>query len=172
MTTKPKPRRAPAKATKAQPAPQAAPAKPARKISAAVRLVGRWRWLEADAMYQSAVAKTDEGSEKLIAVHIEEKRQIETELLDAVPEDFEDVRELLALAAEFALPGGANMIENLTATLIRNVDEALFALRRDELASEREKAIAEAEKDLARGVEFATTFRKAMDKARKVGAQS
>lgn len=96
MTTKPKSRKAPA-AKRAAPktATKQASGEPKRTISEIQRLVTRWRFLEAEEDCQAAIAKTNEESDALICQHGDEQDEIEMELSTLIPQDFDEVRELL-----------------------------------------------------------------------------
>jgi hypothetical protein len=96
---KPKTRKAPAaKRAASKSATKQAPGEPKRMVSEIQRLGTRWRFLEAEEAYQAAIAKTDEESDALISQHGDEQYEIEKELSRLIPQDFEDVRELLGFA--------------------------------------------------------------------------
>jgi hypothetical protein len=130
MTTKPKTRKAPA-AKRAAPkaATKQASGKTKGAISEISRLVTRLRVLEAEKAYQAAIAGTDEENETLICQHENEQDEIEMELSRLIPQDFDEVRELLELAVDmreagFRSDGADQMILRNILESLHNVTEA------------------------------------------------
>ena len=121
MTTKPK-RKAPAKP--AAPAKQeAAPGGTKREISEIDRLIARLRFLEAEKVYQAAIAKTDEESNALIGQHEDEQYELEMELSESIPRDFMEVRELLEFAVD--MREGGFRSDGADQMILRNILESL-----------------------------------------------
>ncbi|MDQ6870031.1 MAG: hypothetical protein M3178_17375 [Pseudomonadota bacterium] len=130
MTTKPKTRKASA-AKRATPkaAAKQASGEPKREVSEICRLVARLRVLEAEKAYQAAIAGTDEENETLICQHDNEQDEIEMELSRSIPQDFDEVRELLEFAvgmreAGFRSDGADQMILRNILESLHNVTEA------------------------------------------------
>ena len=148
MTTKPKTHKAPvAKTIAPKAAVKEVDGEPKREISEIHRLVSRWRWLEADQSYQASIAKTDKESERLIAVHNDEEREIERELATLIPETFEEVCCLLKFATDMAEQGGC-MVEHAEIDMLRNVREGLSPAWRDGMKAAREEGVDEGHKDM------------------------
>jgi hypothetical protein len=121
---KPKSRKAAApKTTARKNGAKAAPSEPKRKISEIQRLVTRWRFLEAEEDYQAAIAKTDEESDALIYQHRDEQDEIEMGLSRLIPQDFNDVRELLDHAIK--LMDGGLLTNGADVMMLKNVLESL-----------------------------------------------
>ncbi len=123
MTTKPKTRKAPAKRAAPKAATKQASGEPKRTVSEIQRLVTRWRFLEAEEDYQAAIAKTDEESDALICQHGDEQYEIEMELSRLIPQDFNDVRELLEFAAD--MREGGFRTDGADQMMLKNVLESL-----------------------------------------------
>ena len=124
MTTKPKTRKAPvAKRAAPKAATKQAPDNPKRIVSEIQRLVTRWRFLEAEEAYQAAIAKTDEESDALICQHGDEQYEIEMELSRLIPQDFNDVRELLEHAV--GMREGGFRSDGADQMILRNILESL-----------------------------------------------
>jgi hypothetical protein len=123
MTTKPKTHKAAAKRAASKAATKQASSEPKRKISDIERLVTRWRFLEADEAYQAAIAKTDEESNALIGHHGDEQYEIEMELSRLIPQDFDEVRELLEHAIK--LMDGGLLIGGADVMMLNNILESL-----------------------------------------------
>lgn len=119
---------------------------PPRVISEICRLVARWRFCEADQTYQSLNAKTEEESERLIAIHNDEQKKIEARLTELAPESFRDIYELLELAIEFAQEGP--MEPDAHVYMLQNIREAIPLLLAKEIKCAAELAVTEAHKDL------------------------
>jgi hypothetical protein len=90
MTTKPKARKAPAKAARKT------RAKPAPSINKIEVLIARWKWCEADQDYQTALAPPERDADRR---HDAEQEMIIAKLRICVPQNF---RELEALS-QFAI---------------------------------------------------------------------
>jgi hypothetical protein len=105
MTTKPKRKAPPAKRAAPKAATKQASGKTKGAISEISRLVTRLRVLEAEKAYQAAIAGTDEENETLICQHENEQDEIEMELSRLIPQDFDEVRELLELAVDMREAG-------------------------------------------------------------------
>jgi hypothetical protein len=123
MTTKPKTRKAPAKRAAPKAATKQASGGPKRTVSEIQRLVTRWRFLEAEEAYQAAIAKTDEESDALICQHGDEQYEIEMELSRLIPQDFNDVRELLEHAV--GMREGGFRSDGADQMILRNILESL-----------------------------------------------
>jgi hypothetical protein len=121
MTTKPKTRKASA-AKRAAPkaATKQAPGEPERKVSGIRRFVSRWHWLEADQTHRANLAKTEKESERLIAIHNDEQREIESALAQVVPKSFWDACCLLEFATLMADQGGC-MADGSEIAMFKNV---------------------------------------------------
>ena len=89
----------------------------------------RWVAGRALAAYQAAIAGTDEENETLIRQHDNEQDEIEMELSRLIPQDFDEVRELLELAVDmreagFRSDGADQMILRNILESLHNVTEA------------------------------------------------
>jgi hypothetical protein len=136
MTPKPKTRKAPAKRAAPKAAPKQASGKPKlRTISEVSRLITRWRFLGAEEDYHAAIAGTDEESNALICQHSDEQYAIELELSRSIPQDFNDVRELLQFAigtfADGYRPDGAGV------AMLRNILNSLPGLLGERMTAGR-----------------------------------
>lgn len=147
MSTKPKTRKAPAaEKIAAAPAPTEASAELKREISDICRLVNRWRFLEADQTYRAAIAETNTESDRLLAIHRDEQREIENKLARLFPESQADARCLMDFAIDMVEEGGRDGLE---IAMLRNVQEGLSQAWRKDMDAERVRGIAEARRDVA-----------------------
>lgn len=119
MTTKSKTRKAPAK--------PAAPAGSKRRPQTRVAL----EVVEADHEDRSDLAKTENESEKLIAIHNDEQKSID-QLATLVPESFDDAYCLLKFATGRAEQGGC-MVANAEIDMLKHALAGLPPARHDEL---------------------------------------
>jgi hypothetical protein len=141
MTTKRKTRKAPAKTAAPARARKQTPGEQKREVSGIRRLVSRWHWLEADQEHRANLAKTDDESERLIAIHNDEQREIESQLTTLVPTNYLDACYLLEFAT--ILAGGACMVEDAEIAMLKNVREGLRLAWNNDMQAERKKATLE-----------------------------
>jgi hypothetical protein len=153
MTTKPKTRKAPtAKPATSKIAATVASSEPKREVRTIERLVAKWRWLEADAMYKAARVATDEKEEAALNIHNQERQEIESLLATLVPQTFYEACELLGFATQMIEEGGRWGLE---ISMLRNVKKALPTVWRNEMDVERQKAREEATIEARYSVESA-----------------
>jgi len=152
MTTKPKPRKAAAaKARHAlvgnsasagvtKGATKQAAGDPKREVSGIRRFISRWHWPEADQTHRANLAQTNKESERLIAIHNDEQRDIEGMLAQTVPESFSDACYLLEFVTRM-LEGC--IAEGSEIAMLKNVREGLRLAWNNDMQAERKKATAE-----------------------------
>jgi hypothetical protein len=141
MTTKPKTRKAPAKSAAPARARNQTPGEQKREVTDIRKLVSRWHWLEADQEHRANLAKTEDESEKLIAIHNDEQEAIESQLTTLVPANYFDACYLLEFAT--VLAGGACMAEGAVVTILKNVRAGLRNAWNNDMQAERKKATLE-----------------------------
>jgi hypothetical protein len=146
MTTKSKPRKAPA----AKVTPEKAVSGTKHEVSEICRLVSRWKWLMADQQYQAAVAETIGENERLIAVHEGELKKIEHKLVDLVPENIWDACMFLKFATEM-VDRGLNRGDGAIVSMLTNIHEGLRTALCDQMGATREELKAERAKGFAEG---------------------
>jgi hypothetical protein len=132
MTTKPKARKAPAAPKTRQ--------KPVLGINKIEILVARWKWLEADQDYQTAVADDGNGNSS----HNAEQERIIEKLRTLVPQDADELAALFRFAIDeikvcYSLRGDGADVDMLS-----NIHDALFYV----LCAERETARQEGMKNM------------------------
>jgi hypothetical protein len=124
MTAKAKPRKRPAKAAPVKPAPAGTP----REVSEIERLFVRYKWLEADQIYQSRTASTEEECDKLLSVHDRELDKIINRLAELQPKTFHEMQLFLEyLNVNFR---GARF-DGMDKKMFANVLKSLFEVRRN-----------------------------------------
>jgi hypothetical protein len=79
--------------------------------------------LEAEEDYQATIAKTDEESNALICRHGDEQDEIEMQLSRLIPQDFDEVRELLEHAIK--LMDGGLLTNGADVMMLKNILESL-----------------------------------------------
>ncbi len=124
MTTKPKTRKEPAKRAAPKAATKQASGEPKREVSGIRRFISRWHWLEADQKHRSNLAQTKKESERLIAIHNDEQREIEGALAQVVPANFSDACYLLEFAISIVEQGSC-MFDHAEIAMLKNVREGL-----------------------------------------------
>jgi len=150
MTTKPKTRKAPA-AKRAAPKAATKQAPDGQMgISVICGLIARWRFLEAEEVYLAAIAKTDEESNALICQHGDEQYEIEMELSRLIPQDFNDVRELLDFAAD--MREGGFRTDGADQMMLGNISESLPKI----FSGETEAARNDGMEEMRRTLNFVT----------------
>jgi hypothetical protein len=123
MTTKPKPRKAPApKRAAPKAATKQAVGKPKREVSEICKLISRWHWLEADERY-FLETETGEEADRLTVSHRKEQRNIEVRLSELVPQDLWQVMHLLEFATEMVEQGGSD--DDLEVEMLKNAKEGV-----------------------------------------------
>lgn len=138
MTTKPK-RKAPvAKRAAPKAATKQTPGEQRREVTDVRKLVSRWHWLEADQAHRANLAKTENESEKLIAIHHAEQAAIESQLTTLVPSNYLDACYLLEFAT--ILAEGVCMAEDAAVAILKNVRAGLRNAWNKDMQAERKKA--------------------------------
>ncbi len=140
MTTKPKPRKAPAKA--AAPAASVkggAFGEQKREVSEIRKLVSRWLWLEADQEHRSDLAKTENESERLLAIHYVEQEAIESQLATLVPESLKDAYYLLKFVTDKA---GGCVLDNAEIHMLKNITASFWHICNAEIDKARKESAA------------------------------
>jgi hypothetical protein len=125
MITKPKARKAPAKAARKT------RAKPAPGMNSIEVLIARWKWLEADQDYRMAVANDGNGDSS----HDVEQEMIIAKLREMGPGDYSELEALFRFALD-EITGEAPRNDGASADMLKNVSRALFYV----VNSERETA--------------------------------
>jgi hypothetical protein len=148
MTTKPKTRKAPAKRAAPKAATKQAPGEPKREVSGIRRFVSRWNWLEADQTHRANLAQTEKESERLILIHNDEQREIESALAQMVPKRFLDACCLLEFATVLAERGGSMAEGSEIAAMLNNVAEGMRVAWRGELEAARNAGMDEMRRTL------------------------
>jgi hypothetical protein len=161
MTTKPKTRKS---------APKAAAPKGTPQNNTKIELLmARYKWLEADQVYQAAIAQTDEQSDKLIGVHGAEQNKIVPKLAAQTPKSVEDIFLLLAFVVP-SLKDGVRT-DGHDMDIMQNVLNAFYSVWRDELAAVRKEAEAKAIANVHAGYRMACDVLERGDKLRQAGVQ-
>jgi hypothetical protein len=150
MTTKPKTRKAPAKRAAPSAATKQTLGEQRREVTDVRKLVSRWHWLEADQEHRANLAKTEDESEKLIAIHNDEQGAIESQLTTLVPTNYFDACYLLEFAT--ILADGVCMAEGGAVAILKNVREGLRVAWDDELKAAHKKGMEE----MRRTINFVT----------------
>jgi hypothetical protein len=120
---KPKTAKAPAaKRTAPKAATKQAPGEPKREVSGICGLLARWRFLEAEGAYLAAISPDGE-SDAALRKHQREQDGIETKLSRLIPQDFDEVRELLEHAVE--MREGGFRSDGADQMILRNILESL-----------------------------------------------
>ncbi len=143
MTTKAKPRKAPA----AKPAPKAATKElpTGMRLSELGRLIHRHKFLWADQIYQSnVVATTVKESDELGSRHQDEIDEIEDKLAELVPENFNDCRDLLEFASD--LEKRECVRDGFLLDVLENVQEGLRLAWENDMNAARADSAAERER--------------------------
>jgi hypothetical protein len=142
MATKPKTRKAPAtKASTPKSAPLAAPTEPEREISEICRLVARWKWLEADQDYQTAIAPRERDADLR---HDAEQERIIAKLRTLVPQDYYELAALFRFVTDEIKMGGSLRCDGADFDMLSNIHDALF----DVLCAERKTALQKGMKNM------------------------
>ena len=127
MTTKPKTRKAPAK-------PKKAPGAPKRKASKIQELIARWKWLEADQNYQTAIAAPECDADRR---HDAEQERIIAKLRTLVPQDYYELAALFKFELAEIEVGGSLRCDGADFDMLSNIHDALFPV----FLAERETAL-------------------------------
>jgi hypothetical protein len=141
MTIKRKTRKAPAKSAAPARARKQTPGEQKREVTDIRKLVSRWHWLEADQEHRANLAKTEDESEKLIAIHNDEQEAIESQLTTLVPANYFDACYLLEFAT--VLAEGACMVDGAVVAILKNVRDGLRAAWNNDMQAEHKKATLE-----------------------------
>jgi hypothetical protein len=141
MTTKPKRKAPAAKRVAPKAATKQTPGEQKREVTGIRKLVSRWHWLEADQAHRANLAKTEDESEKLIAIHHDEQEAIESQLTTLVPTNYFDACYLLEFAT--ILAEGACMAEDADIAILKNVRAGLRNARNNDMQAEHKKATLE-----------------------------
>jgi len=127
MTTNPKPRKATAK-------PKKAPSKPKREASKIQELTARWKWLEADQDYQTAIAPRERDADRR---HDAEQERIVAKLRTLVPQDYYELTALFRFVIDEIKIVESLRCDGADLDMLSNTYDALF----DVHCAERETAI-------------------------------
>jgi hypothetical protein len=147
MTTKPKRKAPPAKRAAPKAATKQASGEPKREVSGIRRFVSRWHWLEADQEHRANLAQTEKESERLIAIHNDEQKELESALAQMVPKSFLDACCLLEFATGRADQGGC-IANHAEIDMLWNVVAGLRLAWRDEIRAARNDGIEEMRRTL------------------------
>jgi hypothetical protein len=140
MTTELK-RKAPAKRDAPKAATKQTLGEQRREVTDVRKLVSRWHWLEADQAHRANLAKTEDESERLIAIHHDEQEAIESQLTTLVPTNYLDACYLLEFAT--ILAEGVCMAEDADVAILKNVRAGLRNAWNNEMQAEHKKATLE-----------------------------
>jgi hypothetical protein len=152
MTTKPKTCKAPAKRAAPKAATKQTSGEPMREVSGIRRFVSRWHWLEADQEHRSNIAQTEKESERLIAIHNDEQREIEGMLAQVVPPNFSDACYLLEFATRMVIQQGGFTPDAPEIAMLKNVVAGLRVAWRGETEAARNAGMEE----MRRTINFVT----------------
>ncbi len=135
MTTKPKTRKAPA-AKRAAPkaATKQASGEPKREARKIQELIARWKWLEADQDYQTAIAAPECDAD---GRHYAEQERIIAKLRTLVPQDYYELAALFKFALAEIEVADALRCDGADFDMLSNIHGALF----DVLSQERETVL-------------------------------
>jgi hypothetical protein len=120
---------------------------PKREVSGIRTLVSRWHWLEADQKHRSNIAQTKKESERLIAIHNDEQRNIESALAQVVPKSVLDACCILEFATVMAYQGGC-MADGSVIAMLKNVREGLRVAWYGEIKAARNDGMEEMRRTL------------------------
>jgi hypothetical protein len=137
MTTKPKPRKRPAKAPPVKPAPKGTP----QEVSEIEKLCARLKWLDADSEYQTEMASTDEEADTLTRVHDREHDKIVSRLAGLRPETLWEVKLLLEFVQIYFQAG---RMDEMDRAIFENVIDSLHEVGRNIEKKARDRAYSEA----------------------------
>jgi hypothetical protein len=126
MTMKPKTRKAPAK-------PKKAPGAPKREASKIQELIARWKWLEADQNYQTAIASPERDEDRR---HDAEQERIIAKLRTLVPQDYYELPALFRFALDEIRIAMSLRCDGADFDMLSNIHDALPSV----FGAEREAA--------------------------------
>jgi hypothetical protein len=116
MTTKPKPRKAPAK-------PKKTPGEPKWETSKIQVLMTRWKWLEADQDYQTAIAPRERDADRR---HDAEQERIIAKLRTLVPQDYYELAALFRFVIDDIKICMSLRCDGSHFDMLSNIHDALF----------------------------------------------
>jgi hypothetical protein len=131
MTTKPKTRKAPAKAARET------RAKPASGINKIEVLIARWNWLEADQNYRTAIADNGNGDSS----HNAEQERIIAKLRKLVPQDDDELTALFRFALDEIKVCNSLRGDGADVDMLSNIHDALFYVLRAERGTARQEGM-------------------------------
>ena len=132
MTTKT--RKAPAK-------PKRTPGESKREASKIQELIARWKWLEADQDYQTAMAPRERDADRR---HDAEQERIIAKLRTLVPQDYCELDALFRLLIDEIKMGEVLRDDGADSDMLSNIHDALFSV----LCAERETALQKGMKNM------------------------
>jgi hypothetical protein len=127
MTTKPKTRKAPAAKARAPKLVNPGASEPSRDVNKIEVLASRYRWLEADQDYQTAIAPRVRDADLR---HEAEQQKIITEIRTLVPKDYYELAALFRFAIDEIRMGPR--CDGGEFDMLQNVYDALPCVIRDE----------------------------------------
>jgi hypothetical protein len=136
MTTKSKARKAPAVKARAPKLAKPAASEPSRDVNKIECLASRYRWLEADQDYQTAIAPRERDADRR---HEAEKQRIIAELRTLVPKDYFELAALLRFAIDELKMGGR--CDGAAFDMLSNVYEAFHCVLHDEKKASRQEGM-------------------------------
>jgi hypothetical protein len=127
MTTKPKTRKRPDKTKKV-------PGEPKREARKIQERIARWKWLEADQGYQTAIAAPECDADRR---HDVEQERIIAKLRTLVPQDYYELAALFKFVLDEIEVGGSLRCDGADFDMLSNIHDALFHV----FLAERETAL-------------------------------
>jgi hypothetical protein len=129
MTTKPKTRKAPAVKARAPKLVKQEVSEPSRDVNKIEVLVSRYRWLEADQDYQTAIAPRGRDADLR---HDVEQERIIAELRTLVPQDYYELAALFRFAVDEIRIAMGLRCDGADFDMLSNIHDALHGVLRDE----------------------------------------
>jgi hypothetical protein len=127
MTTKSKARKAPAVKARAPKLAKPAASEPSRDVNKIEVMASRYRWLEADQDYQTAIAPRERDADRR---HEAEQQRIIAELRTLVPKDYFELAALFRFAIDELKTGSRS--DGAEFDMLSNVYEAFPCVLTDE----------------------------------------
>jgi hypothetical protein len=153
MTTKPKTRKAPAAKARAPKLVKPAASEPSRDVNKIEVMVSRWKWLQADQDYQTAIAPREADYDHR---HEAEQDRIIAELRVLVPKDYFELAALFQFAIDGIRMGPRR--DGADFDMLSNIYDAFPCILRDENEAARGKATKETISLVRRGVDVTFNY--------------
>ena len=141
MTTKPKTRKAPAVKARAPKLVKQEVSEPSRDVNKIKVLISRYKWLESDQDYQTAIAPRERDADRR---HDVERQRIIAELRTLVPQDYYELAALFRFAVDEIRIAMGLRCDGADFDMLSNIHDALPGV----LSDKRETARLEGMKNM------------------------